>query len=82
MPKFLIVMRICGIFAILLLYCGALIGCPDVGPYLKTKTLKNVHLSSFFQLLQKFKCLGDVMDSVSLPQFTTLRSQLFNVFKI
>ena len=31
MPKFLIVMCMCGIFArLLLLYCRALIGCPDV----------------------------------------------------
>ena len=31
--------------------------------YLKPKTLINVHLSSW---LPKFKCLGDVLDSVSL----------------
>ena len=32
--------------------------------YLKPKTLNKVHLSSW---LPKFKCLGDVLDSVSLP---------------
>ena len=32
--------------------------------YLKPKTLNNVHLSGW---LPKFKCLGDVLDSVSLP---------------
>ena len=32
--------------------------------YLKPKTLNNIYLSSW---LPKFKCLGDVLDSVSLP---------------
>ena len=52
--------HICGIFAtviVLLIVLGALM-------YLKPKTLNNVHLSSW---LPKFKCLGDVLDSVSLP---------------
>ena len=33
--------------------------------YLKTKTQQRHHLSSFLQLLQMFKCLGNVLDSVT-----------------
>ena len=80
MPKFLIVIHAYVVYLLLLLYCGALTGCPD-DMYLKTK-LRNVHLSGFLHLLQKVKCLGDVLDSVSLPPFATLRSQLLDVFII
>ena len=38
------------IYLLLLLYCGTLVGCPDVS---KSKTLK------------KFKSLGDVLDCVT-----------------
>ena len=39
----------------------------------------SVVLFSFFK---KFKCLGDVLASVSLPEFAKLRSQLLDVFII
>ena len=48
--------------------------------YLLTKTLKNAHLSSFIRLLQKFKCLGEVLDSVSLPQFCNIEVTTFGRF--
>ena len=48
----------------LLLYCGHSLKSLGALMYLKPKTLINVHLSSW---LGKFKCLGDVLDSVSLP---------------
>ena len=35
-----------------------------------------------FSCFKKFKCLGDVLVSVSLPEFAQLRSQLLNVFII
>ena len=35
-----------------------------------------------FSCLKKFKCLGDVLASVSLPEFAKLRSQLLDVFII
>ena len=35
-----------------------------------------------FSCFKKFKCLGDVLASVSLPEFAKLRSQLSNVFII
>ena len=51
MPKFLIVMCICGIFAtVTVRIAGHTLGALM---YLKTKTLKDVHLSSFLQLLRK-----------------------------
>ena len=31
-------------------------------------------------MLQKVKCLGDVLDSVSLPPFAALKSQFLDVF--
>ena len=55
--------------------CG-IFATVTVSMYLKTKTLRNV------QLLEKVKCLGDVLDSVSFPPFATLRSQLLDVFII
>ena len=46
--------------------------------YLKTKTLNNVIiLVVFLSCFKKFKCLGDVLDSVSLWQFATLRYLAF-----
>ena len=33
--------------------------------YLKTKTQQRHHLSVFFSCFKKFKCLGDVLDSVT-----------------
>ena len=33
-----------------------------------------------FSCFKKFKCLGDVLASVSLPEFAKLRSQLLDVF--
>ena len=35
-----------------------------------------------FSCFKKFKCLGDVLASVSLPEFAKLRSQLLDVFII
>ena len=35
-----------------------------------------------FSCFKKFKCLGDVLPSVSLPEFAKLRSQLLDVFII
>ena len=63
MPKFLIVMCIYMVYLLLFLYCGALVGCPGVS---KTKTLNRGSISVvFFSCFKKFKCLGDVLDSVT-----------------
>ena len=60
MPKFLIVMCIYGIYLLLLLYCGALHGVS------KNKTLNSDIISVvFFSCFKKFKCLGDVLYSVT-----------------
>ena len=57
MPKFLIV------YLLLLLYCRALVECPGVS---KNKTLNSGMISVvFFSCFKKFKCLGDVLDSVT-----------------
>ena len=50
--------------------------------YPKTKTLNNFILVVFFSCFKKFKCPGDILNSVSLPQFAALRSQLVDVFMI
>ena len=55
--------HICGIFASVIV-AGHSLKSLGALMYLKPKTLINVHLSSW---LPKFKCLGDVLDSVSLP---------------
>ena len=79
MPKFLIViMCICGIYVLLLLYCGALVGCPDVS---KTKTLNSGNTSVvFFSCFKKFKCLGDVLDSVTPITVFHIEVQSFGRF--
>ena len=75
MPKFLIVMCICGIFATVTVLRGTLV-CPDL-----SKTVNSCSISVvFFSCFKKFKCLGDVLDSVSLQQFATLRCHLLDVF--
>ena len=49
--------------------------------HLKTKTLWNVHLSSFFfSCFKKFKCLGDALDSVSFLSFATFEVTTFGHF--
>ena len=55
MPKFLIAMCICGIFATAKCIAG-----PSLGAlmYLKIKTQQRHHLSSFLQLLQKLQVSG------------------------
>ena len=50
MPKYLIVMCICGMFATIKCIGGHSLGALM---YLKTKTQQRHHLSSFLQLLQK-----------------------------
>ena len=51
------------VYLLLFLYCGALVGCPDVS---KIKTLNSGNTSVvFFSCLKNFKCLGDVLDSVT-----------------
>ena len=51
------------VYLLLFQYCGALVGCPDVS---KNKTLNSSNTSVvFFSCLKKFKCLGDVLDSVT-----------------
>ena len=50
------------VYLLLLLYCGALVGCLGVS---KNKTLNSDIISVvFFSCFKKFKCLGDVLDSV------------------
>ena len=62
MPKFLIAMCIYGVFATFSVL-RALVGCPGVS---KNKTLNSGYTSViFFSRLKKFKCLGDVLDSVT-----------------
>ena len=64
------------VYLLLLLHCGALVGCPDV-----SKTLNSGNTSVvFFSCFQK--CLGDVSASVSLLEFVKLRSLLLKVFII
>ena len=41
--------------------------------YLKTRYLQIAHLRIFFHCFKKFKCLGDVLASVSLPEFAKLQ---------
>ena len=55
MPKFLIVMCICGIFATVKCIAGHSLGALM---YLKTKTQQRHDLSSFLQLLQKVQVSG------------------------
>ena len=55
MPKFLIVMCICGIFATVKCIAGHSLGALI---YLKTKTQQLHYLSSFFQLLREVQVSG------------------------
>ena len=81
MLKFLIVMCIAYVlYLLLLLYCGALIGYPDVS--IKLKLSKTFIAVVFFSCFKKLKYMGDVLDSVFLSQFAILRSQLLDVFII
>ena len=64
MPKFLIVMCIYGVFA---KYCFCIAG-HSLGAlvYLKNKIFNSGNSSVFFfSCLKKFKCLGDILDSVT-----------------
>ena len=77
MPKFLIVLCICGIFA-KLLYCGAFVGALM---YLKTKTLNSSIISVvFFSCFKKFKCLSDVLDSVTPITICNIEVPFFGCF--
>ena len=68
MPKFVIVMCICGIFATVTVLRGTRL------MHLKTKTFNSFIISVvFLSYFKKFKCQGNVLDSVSLRQFATLR---------
>ena len=62
MPKFLIVICLYRIFATVTVL-RALVGCPGVS---KSNTLNSCIISVvFFSCFVKFKCLGDVLDSVT-----------------
>ena len=51
------------VYLLLFLYCGALVECPGV---FENKTLNSgIIFVVFFSCLKKFKCLGDVLDSVT-----------------
>ena len=81
MPTFLIVLYICGIFATVTVLRGThCIGCPDLLMYLKTKTHERIISVVCFSCFKKFKCLGDVLDSVSLLPFATFEVTTFGCF--
>ena len=70
MPKILFVIHVhnlCGLFATVTVL--------DALMYLKLKLLITFTPVVFFSYFKKFKCLGDILASVSFPQFA-LRSQL------
>ena len=51
--------------------------------YIQTVIMSLYNISVvLFSCFKKFKCLGDVLASVSLPEFAKLRSQLLDVFII
>ena len=63
---------------LLLLYCGALVRCPDAS---KTKTLSSDNTSVVcFSCLKKFKCLGDVLNSVAPITFCHIEVPSFGRF--
>ena len=70
----------CMVYLLLLLYCGALVGCPDVS---KSKTLNSGNTSVvFFSCFVKFKCLGDVLDSVAPITVCHIEVRSFGCFYI
>ena len=75
MPKFLIVVwPICSVVLRGTYWVPWCILKPDIYGYNISVVL--------FSCFKKFKCLGDVLASVSLPEFAKLRSQLLDVFII
>ena len=63
------------VYLLLLQYCVALVGCPDVS---KNKTLNSGNTSVvLFSCFVKFKCLGDVLDSVTPITFCHIKAPSF-----
>ena len=78
MPKCVIVMCIYVVYLPLLLYCVALVGCPGVS---ENKTLNSGNTSVVFcSCFKKFKCLGDVLDSVTPIKVCNIVSPSFGRF--
>ena len=66
------------VYLLLLLYCGALVGCPGV---FKNKILNSGNTSVVsFSCFVKFKCLGDVLDSVTPITFCHIEVPSFGRF--